>query len=276
MSVSVNNSTILDRTPAPQPGKLFIESLTVDERVQRSIDPARIRKMLEEGFRPNGLGSIVVSHRSDDSHHVIDGQHRVELCKQFGYLQPLDCLIYRNLTLAAEAEMFLVLNDRRSVQPIDKFKVRVEAQDPVAVALNELLARYGWTVRNGKSKGYFGAISALEKIYTGWGKTPTQNIGICESVISIVSAAWDNNADGAQHTIITGLGMIFMKYGDRISIEKLTNELIASGNPRALVGQARSLQSLQKGRVADSMASILVNMANKRCTKNRLPDWMSE
>lgn len=278
MTASFTQPIPLKTKPAPQPGKLFLDALTVDPDVQRTVDPSWVTRKLSEGFRRDGLGTVTVSHRRDGSYHIIDGQHRVALCREFGYKQPLDCLIHSNLTKAEEALMFLVLNDRRGVQPIDKFKVGVYQGDDDIVALNDLLVRYGWTVRNGKTAGSFAAVSALRKIYVGWGRVPVKKLGVVESTISTITTAWDRDANSAHTAIITGLGLIFAKHGNTVRIDKLVDGLKAEGNPKALVSRARSLHVMTRGRAGDAMAEIMINLHNDRCRgpKYKLPRWMGD
>lgn len=268
----------LELKAGPRPAKLFIDSLIVDERVQRDIDPGWIRAKLAEGFKRDGLATIVVSERGRNRFHIIDGQHRVELCKQFGYAQPLDCSVHKGLSLADEALMFLVLNDKRGVKSLDKFRIRAMQGDETAVILSELLTKYGWTLRNSTAQGCFKPVTGLEAIYVGKGKVSAKNIGICESVISVISAAWNNDAAGAQQSIIAGLGLVFLEHGNKVGIEKLVTELAANyDKPKSLVNAARSLHAMQDGTVGDAVATILIKLLNKgrRGEKNKLPSWMA-
>jgi hypothetical protein len=266
----------LDHKQAPQPSKLFLDNLMVDPEVQRSVDHVWVRRELEKGFKPNALGAIVVSSRKNGTYHVIDGQHRVELCKEFGYAQPLDCLVYKGLSLSDEALMFLVLNNRRTVPPLDRFKVRVIQGDEAAIAINTALQDQGWKLQAAKSRGSFSAISSLEKVYTGWGRVPAKNIGSVQSVLSVIAAAWDRDPNGAHAAIVTGLGLVLIRHGNKVDLNKLVSEMALAGNPSALVGRARSLRDYSGGKIGDAMATQLINMLNKnkRGEKNRLPGWM--
>lgn len=273
---SIPNPTALDGKPAPQQQKLFLDNLMVDPQVQRAVDQAWVTRKLNEGFQRNGLGTVTVSSRTDGTYHIIDGQHRVELCRQFGYGQPLNCLVYRGLSLSEEALMFLVLNNRRTVPPMDRFKVRVIQGDLAAVSINQALKDTEWRLQIAKSKGSFTAIAALEKVYTGYGRRPSANIGVVQAVMSVCAAAWDRDPNGARAEIITGLGLVLTRHGNRVNLDKLVTELAASGNPVALCGRARSLKEMTGGRVGDAMAAILITMLNKgkRGDKYRLPSWM--
>lgn len=274
---AIDGSPVTKGAKGPQPGKLFRDVMVVDEEVQRTIDPNWIEAQLKDGFDPGGLGAIVVSARQDGTYHVIDGQHRVELCKRFGYKQPLDCLIWKGLSQAEEAAKFLKLNKRRSVQPISRFLVRVKAGDEQAIVLTELLAKYGWRVAAAKSRGSFSAISSFEKVYTGWGKVQAKNLGACESVVSVITGAWKLDPQGVRNEIISGLGLVFIRHGNKVDISKLVAELaIMEGGPQVLVGSAKSLSRVSSGTVGDAMAAILINLHNKgrRNEKYKLPSWL--
>lgn len=261
----------------PVPGKLFRDVMIVDPEVQRTVDPNWVAIQLKEGFDPTGLGAITVSARKDGTYAVIDGQHRVELCKRADYQQPLDCMIWKGLTQAQEAAMFLKLNKRRGVQPIARFLVRVKAGEETSVILTGLLAKYGWRVQATKSKGAFSAVSSFEHVYEGWGKVPAKNLGACESVISTITGAWGLEAHGTRNEIITGLGRLFIRHGNKVDISKLVSELASTeGGPQVLVGSAKSLSRVSSGTVGDAMAAILVNLHNKgrRTEKHKLPSWL--
>lgn len=277
MSVSpIGTVQPMRNRPAPRQEQLYLETLSVDPSVQRSVDPNWVKRELER-FSPFALGSLVISARNDNTFKVVDGQHRVQLCREFGYAQPLECLVYRNLTLAEEALMFRVLNNRRKVPPIDLFKVSVVEGEKCAVDLDALLTKYGWHVTAAKSKGGFGAVSSLRKVYTGYGQKPAANLGICESVISTITNAWGLNPHGARGEIITGLGLIFSRHGNKIDMPKLITEMAnTQGGPLVLCGKAKILRDVSGGKIGDGMATNFINMHNKGRRTNRLPDWMAQ
>lgn len=250
--------------------------LTVDPAVQRSVDQKWVKDRVDK-FRSDTLGVLVCSRRPSNALHIVDGQHRHALCIEVGYEELLDCQVYTGLSLAEEAAMFRVLNDRRKVGVIDLFRVRVVEGDPVAVRLNELLNAHGWTVTPAKSRGSFSAVSALEKIYRGWGPQEATNLGVCESVISCITEAWDRNPHGARGEIVTGLGLLLIRHGQRVDMAKLVTEMAAtSGGPLVLCGRAKALREMSGGRIGDAMATNFVNMLNKGRRTNRLPSWMGE
>ena len=176
--------------------------------------------------------------------------------------------------------MFLVLNNKTSVQALPKFKVRVIEGEEGPVAMNELLVEDGWILRTGKADGSFSAVQALEKVYTGWNRTPAKNIGVCSQVLSVIKGAWGLDPNGVNGSIITGLGLLFIRHGNRVDVRKLVGELNKyPGGPKALVQRGRSYRDSAGGRMGDAVAHHLVNLLNKnrpRDSRFILPSWMSD
>lgn len=263
----------------------FIDSfiatdLSVDPVVQRTIDTNWVNAR-KGSFTPNALHVLTVSLRGNGLKHIIDGQHRHALALAVDYHEPLTCEVYIGMTLAEEALLFRLLNDRKKVTPIDNFRIRVIEGEKIATDLTEILTRYGWVVQPNKSRHSLQAVTALERIYTGWGPKKSQNLSTVESVISIITAAWDDNPDGVRAEIITGLGMVLMRHGDKINVRRLVAQMKAvPGGPAALSRRAKALREMSGGmKIGDAVATNFVHMSNSNLTKdskNRLPSWMEE
>lgn len=254
---------------------LRLDHLTVDPAVQRGLDEGWVsRKLAAEGFRPEAMGVPVVSHRDNGAYHVIDGQHRRALAVQAGHPElEVECQVHEGLTRAEEAAMFRLLNDRRSVQILDKFVVRVVEGDPTAVALNKLLRKHGWTVGAGKNDGRFAAVAALETVYRGARIRKGEQPDSVDLLLSIVTTAWGHKIEAVRGEIVHGLGMVLLQYEGQLDLAKIINELAAhEGGPLGLVGKAKGLYALRGGRVSDAMADVIVGLHNKSKRK-RLPDW---
>jgi hypothetical protein len=256
------------------------DDLSVDPTVQRTIDTNWVNAR-KKSFAPNALHVLTVSLRTNGLKHIIDGQHRHALAQAVGHHEPLTCEVYVGLSLADEAYLFRLLNDRRKVTPIDNFRIRVIEGEPVATKLTEVLTRYGWVVQPNKAKHSFQAVSALEKIYTGWGPQKVENLGVVEAVISIISAAWEDNPDGVRGEIITGLGMVLMRHGPKVNISRLVAQMKAvPGGPAALSRRSKALREMSGGmKIGDAVATNFINMSNanlSKTSKNRLPSWMQE
>lgn len=253
--------------------RLRADSLICDATVQRPLDRTRAKRIADT-FEPRALGTIHVSDRTSGQRHIIDGNHRVNatlMVNQGDRL--LDCRVYTGLTLADEAGMFRLLNNTKTVQPVDRFRVRVVEGDPVATQLSAILRGSGWTVAMNKADGVFAAVVALEGVYRGREKDQANNV-VCKTLITAITAAWGHNSDGVRAELIAGIGGVIARYGNQLDLPKLIDQLGSySGGPRRLVGDARNLQSFRGGRLADSVAEIVVGLVNKHRRTNRLADW---
>ncbi len=248
--------------------------LTVDHSVQRSLDKARAGRIAGE-FNPNALGTLVVSHRNDGSYHIIDGAHRHAALMLLGLEdEPVRCDVHTGLSRQKEAAMFRLLNNSRQVAVIDKFLVRIQEEDPIAVSINAALEEQGWKVSTSKLDGHFVAVSSIEKVFRRAGE---RGRALVEWVITVATEAWGMDANGVRGEIITGLGLVFLRHDEAVDTKKLIDELkLIPGGPLVLVGRAKSLKEFRRGKLADAMAEILVNLVNNKRRVNRLPAWREE
>lgn len=263
-------------TSAPPVENVPVAKLMVDPDVQRVVDKTRVDKMVKD-YQPSALGAIVVSRRSDGTHHVVDGQHRVQATIAAGYGDgEVTCLVYEGLTRSEEAALFRRLNNSRSVNAVDKFRVRVVEGDDSAVQLNALLGRHGWTVAQDKNDGYLAGIAALERVHVGKVNGPGTAHEVTETLIQVITEAWGHDANGVRGEITGGLGALLLRFGTRVDRVKLVSELrqFPSG-PLGLVGRAKGLRDFRGGLVTDAVAEVVVELLNKNRRTNKLPDWRS-
>lgn len=248
--------------------------LTVDHEVQRALDNTRVERMAAD-FDPNALGTFVVSQRLDGTFHLIDGQHRHALILMLGHEDwNLRCEVHTGLSRPEEARMFRLLNNSRPVSIIEKFLVRIQEGDPVAVRITDLLAEAGWTVSVQKTPQNFCAVSSIEKPYR---RAAEKGDALVKWVIDVVTKSWGFDPDGVRGDIITGLALLYLRHGEAVDTKKLIDELtVIPGGPRGLVGRARSLRDFRRGTIADAMAEQLVSMINNKRRVNRLPAWRDD
>lgn len=257
---------------APTSIKVHHSALVFDRDYQRAIDPNRVRRLIEE-FAATGLGTLTISMRPDGRRVVVDGQHRVAAVRTLGYEGKLPCNQYIGLSLADEAAMFLLLNNTKQVQALDKFRARVIAEDPDAVAINDILGEHGWTVKAGDQEGYFGAVGAMQKVYDGAGiARGNARPDLVTVVIGVITAAWGRDQRGAHNLVVGGLGQFYARYGADVDHAKVISEL-SKMTPLGLVGKAKTLQDARGGTVVSAVAEVVTGLYNKGRRVNRLPDW---
>jgi hypothetical protein len=101
--------------------------MKVNPLAQRELNQARVDRLVA-AFDPEQLGAPTVSHRGG-YFYLIDGQHRVAVCKKWLGTredQALQCWCYEGLAEAEEAEVFLKLNDVLPVHANARFTVAAD------------------------------------------------------------------------------------------------------------------------------------------------------
>lgn len=257
---------------------LPLGSLIVDSDLQRSRDEGRIRRMADT-LDLEALGLLHVSARANGVYHITDGQHRhgALLLAGFDPTDLVQCLVYYDLTPQEEAQRFVGLNTFSSPRAFDKFKVRIKANDPIAVGIDKILMEHGWRLVTGDVDGAFGAVVAAERVYTGYGTTDKdlgpQNL---HSALGVVTEAWGRKSGAAHGAMIAGLGLFFARYGVDVDKAALVRRLAQfPGGPDAYIGKARGIREFRGGVLARCVAELTVEVYNKRRSTGQLPDWRS-
>lgn len=254
---------------------LVVSTLDVDHDVQRPLDEARADRMAEN-LRLDALGVLHISRRGKGVHHIIDGQHRAAALRRAGLGDTeVRCVVYEGLSRAEEAAMFVRLNESKNVLAIDRFRIRVVEGDPIAVAITEILAEFGWRVQSGANAGCFTAVAAIEAIYGGAKLTDeATNADACRTILSMINAAFGHDPDGARKEIITGLGRVVLRHDLELDTRKLVTEMATfPGGAKGIIGKGRGLRDLRNCNMPDAMAEFFTTLHNKGKRTRRLPDW---
>lgn len=255
-------------------GQVPLNLLFVDLAVQRPLEKVKADK-IAAGLNLDAIGLICVSRRDSGGYSIVDGQHRVEALRTVGFGDAaVDCEIFHGLTLADEAAMFRLRNNRSAVQKVDLFRVRVIEGDETAVAIHHMLAGYGWTVQLGSKDGYFAAIDAIERI---WRQDPDGHPPSADRTVDTITAAWGIDPSGVDGNIVAGLGAFYLRYRFEVEASDVIDRLAKfPGGARGLVGKARGLRDLLRCRVSSAVAEIVVEEYNRRRKTRAVKPWRSE
>lgn len=256
------------------------DQLTVDPRVQREPNPARVRRMADT-WDDSMVGVLTVSHRTTagfsgpkppESFVVLDGQTRLEafrlVCNDDRETSaPLLAQVYEGLTLQEEAEIFLHHNDRRAVAPLDRFRLAVTAKEEWALDIADMTARKGWFAKGmstGPNARRFAAIGSLEKLYLLDGGVALKQ------VLDVIDAAWQNPNGAVCTETINGLGLLFYRYGDAVDTRSLVNKLAKLGFNRYLSGVADRRRAMPGTSVSKAAADWVLDLYNSSRRTHRL------
>jgi len=253
---------------------LSVKDLTVDRRVQRSsLNLSKIDRIVLR-FNPGALGVVTVSRRKDRSSVVVDGAHRVEAVRRVTENRgTVRCHVFTGLTLAEEAQMFLDLNHTSKPLYIDQFRVRIEAEDPIAVGISKIVHSYGWTISPLAANGNINAPAALERL---WRLSERLELEphLVQLTILVVTRSWGTERAGVQGVILDGIGRLLAEHGSLIDIDTLIERLrLFKGGPSQLHIEATQFAALQKMRVSMAVASLCTAEYNRYMRKNGLPQW---
>ncbi|MGZ4659668.1 MAG: DUF6551 family protein [Arthrobacter sp.] len=275
--VIINTAKVVTLEKPSRLVELHAKEFSIDLKVQRQLNEARADAMSED-FQPHALGLITASKRADGHIYVLDGGHRTSAARKANYEGLIACRLFENLTLQEEAALFLTLNSSRSVQAIDRFKVRITEGEPVAVGINKVLKAYGLHVdwANNESLGVISAIGALESVYAGAGvREPGQYPELVDKVIRTLSKAYGDKADRSTYSkiMLEGLGIFIATFGSRIDYDRLVYVLQGT-TPRQIVVQTRALKDakVHRGTLGTNAAVVLHRLYNNRW-KAKLPEF---
>lgn len=245
---------------------LAVSSLLVDPNVQRTVDTQRVER-IAAALSPDALGTITVSHRNNGSYHVIDGQHRVAAVRLAdGDDAKVLCRVFDGLTLAEEAEMFRLLNNTAKPQALDLFRVRIIAGDPDALAIVDILHRYGWAVGQAQA-GHIAAASAVERLYH-------RDAEALEKSVAAIARAWGHDIPANDGRLVEGIGLVFARYGAAIEVADLVPRLASfAGGPGALLGKAKGLREMIGCQQPAAVAEIVVETYNRARRTRALQPW---
>lgn len=244
------------------------DQLTIDERVQRELRPAKVKSIVkklpdDEGKRRRFIGALTISRRKDGSLVVLDGQHRVVALREAGYgsMQVL-IVIHDGLTLEEEAELFRVLNSTNRPTAFDDFKVGVVARDPECVDIERIVKAAGFYVHNQTVPGAVGAVTALRDVYTGpngHGPYPDH----LAKTLAVAREAWGTTPEAVEGNVLKGLGHVIATYGDELDTGALIKKLAKyPGGASGLIGKARMLKDIRRSSVARCVAEIVTDTYN--------------
>lgn len=245
-------------------GEMKIAPLCQRELVQSWVDRIVAEMDLDQ------LGWPVVSER-DGCYYIMDGQHRAEALKKWygaGWETiDMECFVYTGLTEKQEAETFLKLNDKKTVNTFQKFKVSVRAGRTAECQIYGIVERVGLKVSMDSMPGSVGAVGTLKKVFKRDGSLSL------ERALRICRDAWGD--PGLKAIVIEGAGLLCHRYNGVLKEETAIQALSkAHGGVNGLLGKAEQLRQKTGNSKAHCVAAAAVDIinANRKGTK-KIPSW---
>lgn len=239
--------------------------IQVDRQYQRPLHRDHVTKIMRS-FDPLAIGTVTVSQRDDGSYWVIDGQHRLAALIEMGRGdRPIPCVVYTGLSVGQEADKFFMQSRVRRIHPIDLFKARLFAGDPVAMGINKVVTGAGFKVEaGGKSDTHIQAPATLELIYTIHGPERLAE------VLGMVGNIWSGQKRSVPQYIISGINAAITRYPriDRDRLVRVLRETPAEDMERT----AKAMRRFTNDRGATIYGRTMIHFYNKGL-RQKLPDW---
>ena len=241
-------------------------SIGVDIRVQRELDPARVRYLVKN-WSDNALDVPKVSQRAGGETIWLDGQHRGAALQQMGRGEvSIECLVYRGLSLQEEAALFRQLNNSKRLSPLDLYFVALTEGDPIALQCQDLLLAVRLEAGQGR-KNSFTAVN------TFWRMVERDEVA-AERALALLTGAWGPVREAVEGRLLQGTGDFMLRHGEAIGVKSFADKLAKTiGTPGAFLGQAKALHAMLNIAVPDAVADKLTNVYNHNRRTGLLPAW---
>lgn len=263
MTKSTNNK------PARQSKLRWVnaDDLKVNPVAQREFRPAHARDILAK-FDIDKFQVPHVNKRDDGTLYIMEGQHGTWAYRQWiGEGQKIQVWLYEGLTEEEEAEFFLSLNDKKTVDAMAKFKVGVTAGRPEESDIDRIVRAAGCTVNNSTDDNAISAVGALRTIY---GRHGAETLA---RTLKVIRESF--TAGGYERPVLLGIAMVIARYST-LDEPKLIRQLAAIRNGwKGLVQLTAMLRDQMGATQPEAAAAAVVEFYNKGRGK-KLPNWWRE
>lgn len=246
-----------------------LADMTVNPLAQREINQARVDKLVAH-LDLEQIGTPTVNVRGG-SVYIIDGQHRMEAMRQFGFTdEKVQCWTYEGLTEEEEAEKFLQLNDVLVVASMPKFRAAVHAGRDVESDIDRVVRSCGLVVTKDKVPGAIGAVGTLGRVYARSGSS------VLGRSLRIIRDAYGDA--GLEAPVIDGLGLLCQRYNGELDEAAAVQRLKAAhGGAEGLIGAAEKMRRQTGQPKGQCVAASAVEIINRgRGGKKLTPWWKGE
>lgn len=242
------------------------DDINVNPVAQREFRPAWAHAILEQ-FDLDKFQVPHVNKRADGSLYVMEGQHSLWAYKQWaGEGQQVQVWLYDGLSEQEEAEFFLSLNNKKSVDAMAKFKAAVTAGREVECDVDRIVRANGCSVSSAKGESSISAVSALTTVYQRFGPK------VLAQTLRVIRESFVDG--GFERPVLLGVAMVLARYGDTIDIDRLISKLSGIRNGwKGLVQRTNNIKAAQGVTQTDAAAAAVVEFYNGGRGGVKLMSW---
>ena len=199
---------------------------------QRGLRPTWVAKIAKD-FNEGLIGVLIVSYR-DGRYYVVDGQHRLEAAKKVG-IEDVICQVHTGLTYEEEANLFREYNrQRKGLSAHDMFKAALEAKDPIAIDIMNLVDKYDFKLPlySAKVDNYITATAAVQSIYKRIGSSGF------ERLLKLLRDTWNGERSSLERNFMNGLSLFIKLHSDEFDDEEFIKKL-SKVSPESILREGR-------------------------------------
>lgn len=241
-----------------------IAKMKVSPLAQRELVQARVNDILAN-LDLEQIGCPTVNER-DGYFFIIDGQHRVEALRAYGFGDDqMQAWTYSGLTEQEEAEKFLKLNDVLAVSAMAKYRVGVQAGRDTETKIDQIVRSEGLKVTPDRIEGGIRAVGTLRRVYERSGPD------VLARTLRIIRDAYGTS--GFEAPVLDGLGLMCGRYNGQVDEKRLTAALAAKrAGVNGLLNDAEVLRKQTGNPKGHCVAAAAVQIVN-RSKGSKLPSW---
>lgn len=242
-----------------------LDQIRVNPAAQRDLKPARVDHLVAN-LDLDQIGNPVLNERNG-AFFVIDGQHRIEALRQFGFTnETIQCWVHVGLTEADEAERFLQINDTLTVEAHAKYRTAVNAGRPAECEIERVVRSNGCIISKDQLPGAISAVGTVRRIFNRSGSV------VLGRTLRIAQGAYGDV--GLDAAVLDGLGLLCQRYNgdldDKVAVDRLSS---AAGGASGLLNLAERTRRSTGERKGVCVAAAAVDIINRGKGGKKLPTW---
>ena len=243
-----------------------VKDLVIDMSYQRVPQEIKVMKIVNN-FNPDAIGVLICSAREDGTIAVIDGGHRVAALRLLNMEDHnVDALVYFDLSLKQEAEIFTLMNDNRTKpKTSDIFKSKVIAGDETSLLINKVIDKHGLFIANGPGMNHLRALGTVNQIYKRYG------IETLDMTLDCLIKAYSKHSSDLSDQALLSLSLVIGTHKETINSDRVVTILKHFGNANnwAALG-ANVARNINANKSHIGMSFLFANEYNKRLKNNKI------
>lgn len=251
-----------------------VSKLEIDPKMQRDHLDIRKIERIKRDYNPDALGIITASKRNAVETVILDGGHRwratVEVTENQGKLLTR---VFTGLTRQEEAVLFLLLNSGNQPNLLDKFRINLVAENPIAVGIDNIVKQFGLGVGPAGNDNMVQCVGAMRRVYI-MSLKGEYDPNLLDLSLRAITNAWGRDSQGTQAVIIEGIALFLAKNSANVDFARTSDRLkVFPGGAMGLHAKARANAANRGMRMPHSVADLVTDIYNKGLNSRKLPVW---